>query len=106
MDLPADLIAFVVRSAVGIAAVIGIPVGLYTAFKIVGRVTATVADSLPEVPATAALEARLARMEDAIDAMSRQIEQLRTATDDRYVQPVRAAEARALPDSTDPPTFR
>jgi hypothetical protein len=37
------------------------------------------------VPLDASAEARLARMEDAIDAMALQIERLRTTSDVRYV---------------------
>ena len=76
-----------------------LPAGIYAAIKIVNRVF----PSQPhDVPVPLAIDARLRRMEEAIDAMAQQIEQMRLS--DRYVSG-RADYMPLLPPSDDPPTF-
>ena len=85
----------------GIAALVAIPIAIYTAVRAINHV---LHPGGGVAPLNAALEARLRRVEDAIDAMAQQIEQLRTS--DRYVPVERAGPRPLLPPSDDPPTLR
>lgn len=87
---------------VGIVVLVTVPVAVFAAIRAVGS-------ALPRPdgtgPANQVLEARLRRMEEAIDAMAVEIERLRTREAGRYVSGERA-EPRQLPSPDDPPTFR
>ncbi|MBC7895013.1 MAG: hypothetical protein H7066_06355 [Cytophagaceae bacterium] len=82
-----------------LVAMMVLPAGIYAAIKIVNRMF----PSQPtEVPVPLAIDARLRRMEDAIEAMAQQIERMRTG--DRYVSGD-ADDMPLLPPSDDPQTF-
>ena len=76
-----------------------VPVGIYAAIRVVNRLLAPHPSETAMVPA---IEHRLRRMEEAIDAMSQQIEHMRTG--DRYVSRD-ADDMPLLPPSDDPQTF-
>jgi hypothetical protein len=76
-----------------------VPVGIYAAIRVVNRM---LGPSASEAPMTPAIEHRLRRMEEAIDAMSQQIERMRMS--DRYVSEG-ADDMPLLPPSDDPQTF-
>lgn len=82
-----------------VLAVMIVPAGIYAAIKIVNRVFPS---QPPEVPVPLAIDVRLRRMEEAIDAMAQQIEHMRMS--DRYVSG-RADDMPLLPPPDDPPTF-
>ena len=85
-----------------VVAVIGmmvVPAGIYAAIKVVNRVF----PSQPtEIPVPLAIDARLRRMEDAIDAIAQQIERMRRS--DRYLSG-EADDMPLLPPPDDPQTF-
>ncbi len=66
-----------------VVATIAVPVAIYTAVRAVNRVLTATPNTLP--PQSPELEMRLLRMEEAIDAMSQQVERLREASERRYV---------------------
>jgi hypothetical protein len=81
-----------------LVAVVTIPVALYTAVRAVNSLMAGTSRGLESDPA---LEARLERMEQAIDAMALQVERLRASSDARYV--AEGVEVpRRLPALNDP----
>ena len=85
---------------VAIAVVVAIPIAIYSALKALNRMGSAIPDP-SAVPLD--VDERLRRMEEAIDAMARQIERLRVP--DRYVSG-EVMERKQLPPSDDPPTFR
>lgn len=85
---------------VGIVVVMVVPTAIYFVFKTLGRI-AGMEGRAASLDASA--EARLARMEDAIDAMAVQIERLRTAPDRRYVSAGPDERSRDILRETPPP---
>lgn len=66
-----------------LVAMMVVPAGIYASIRLVNRLFG---GSSPErLPPSLALDARLRRMEEAIDAMSQQVERLREASERRYV---------------------
>jgi hypothetical protein len=83
-----------------IVAMLVVPAGIYASIRLVNRIFNVAA---PErVPPSVHLDARLRRMEEAIDAMSQQIERMRTSAG--YVSRG-ADDMPLLPPSDDPQTF-
>ena len=85
-----------------IAMAIAIPVAIVVAVRVVAGIFSAGTGSAPP---NHALESRMRRMEEAIDAMAVQIERLRRRDEERYV-PGERAEPRQLPPPDEPPTFR
>ena len=94
------MIGGLLAMVIGIAVIIAVPVAIYSAVKVLSRIGSTI----PVQPSLSLdADARLRRMEEAIDAMALEIERLRTS--DRYVS-AEPIERKQLPPSTEPPTFR
>lgn len=88
-----------IAMVMAVVAMMVVPAGIYAAIKIVNRLFSSQAQ---ETPMPMAIDTRLRRMEEAIDAMSQQIERMRTG--DRYVSGP-ADDMPLLPPSDDPKTF-
>lgn len=85
---------------VAIAVIVAVPLAIYSAVKALNHI----GSAIPvQPPLPIEVDARLRRMEEAIDAMAQQIERLRVP--DRYVSGERV-ELKQLPTPDDPPTFR
>lgn len=89
-----------VGMVLALVAMVVLPAGIYAAIKVVNRMFPSPPPSEGHVPL--AIEARLRRMEDAIDAMAQQIEHLRTGG--RYLSGD-ADDLPLLPPPDDPQTF-
>lgn len=83
-----------------IVAVVAVPVALYSAISAVNHVFSRNSGVLPI--GNPELETRLQRMEEAIDAMSQQVERLRASSESRYV-PADADRPLQLPPDDSPP---
>jgi hypothetical protein len=93
------MVVGLVGIVLALVAMMVLPAGIYAAIKIVNRLF----PSQPtELPMPLAIDARLRRMEDAIDAMALQIEHMRTGG--RYVSGD-ADDVPLLPPPDDPKTF-
>lgn len=92
------MIGFAVMVIAGIAIVVAIPVAIVAAIRVLN-----LSVNQPPRPSRQ-VEARLQRMEEAIDAMALEIERLRSAEATRYVTGGRREAPPVPPD--DPPTFR
>jgi hypothetical protein len=84
---------------VGIVVAAVVPATIWFVFRTVGKI-ATAAARPTGLDASA--EARLARIEEAIDAMAMQIERLRRVQEGRYVS-AGSDEPRTFPAGDDPP---
>ncbi|MGQ0646899.1 MAG: hypothetical protein ACT4P7_04975 [Gemmatimonadaceae bacterium] len=96
------MITGLIAMVFGVAMMIAVPIAIYAAIRAVNRAFSS-DSALP--PPNLAIEARLRRMEEAIDAMAVQIERMRTGEEPRYVSG-EDAEPRQLPPPDEPPTFR
>jgi hypothetical protein len=85
---------------VGLAVLVAVPVAVVAAIRAAAGVTRALA---PEDPERGTIDARLSRIEDAIDAMAVQIERLRTdGGDARYVATRGTPPRLAQPDDEPP----
>ena len=83
-----------------VVAMMVVPAGIYASIRFVNRLFGVAPPQ--RFPPAMQIDARLRRMEEAIDAMSQQIERMRTS--DGYVSRG-ADDMPLLPPSDDPQTF-
>ena len=88
---------------VGVVVAMALPVTIWLVFRTMGKLVSGAARPPAAEATEAAAEARLARMEEAIDAMAAQIERLRRAQEGRYVSAGSDEPQATFPTGDEPP---